>query len=38
MVSSGEGEVSRFQIKEWIDRDALDIVQCDCNWIGISEG
>jgi len=38
MVSSGEMEVNGLQIKEWIDRDALDIVQCDSNWSGISEG
>ncbi len=38
MVSGGESDVNRFQIKEWIDRDALDIVQTDNSWTGISEG
>ena len=37
MVSGGEGMHHRFEFKEYIDRDAYDIVQPDCNVTGISE-
>jgi L-alanine-DL-glutamate epimerase-like enolase superfamily enzyme len=30
-VSGGESRGSRFDFKEWIDRDGYDIVQPDCN-------
>ena len=38
MVSGGETMTNRFQFKEWVDRDAYDIVQPDCNTTGITEG
>ena len=38
MVSGGEVFTDRFQFKEWIDRDAWDIVQPDMNTTGITEG
>ena len=37
MVSGGETLKTRFLAKEWIDRDAFDIVQSDCNVTGITE-
>ncbi len=36
-VSGGEGRGNRFEFKEWIDRDAYDIVQPDANVTGLSE-
>jgi L-alanine-DL-glutamate epimerase-like enolase superfamily enzyme len=36
-VSGGETMTSRFEFKPWIDRDAYDIVQPDCNTTGITE-
>jgi galactonate dehydratase len=36
-VSGGESRTTRFDFKEWIDRDAYDIVQPDCNVTGITE-
>lgn len=36
-VSGGESDRTRFEIKPWIDRDALDIVQTDSNVVGLSE-
>ena len=36
-VSGGEGDRTRFDIKPWIDSNALDIVQTDSNVTGISE-
>jgi len=37
MVSGGESRGDRFSFKEWIDRNAYDIVQPDCNVTGITE-
>ncbi len=37
MVSGGEGMHNRMEFKEFVDRDAYDIVQPDCNVTGISE-
>ena len=37
-LSGGETMVTRFEFKEWIDRNAYDIVQPDCNTTGITEG
>ncbi|MDA0350503.1 MAG: mandelate racemase/muconate lactonizing enzyme family protein [Verrucomicrobia bacterium] len=37
MVSGGEGMHNRFEFKEFVDRNAYDIVQPDCNILGISE-
>jgi len=37
MVSGGEGRTNRFELKEWIERGAYDIVQPDCNNAGITE-
>ena len=37
MISGGESRLHRFDFKEWIDRDAYDIVQPDCNVAGITE-
>ncbi|MEK7406151.1 MAG: mandelate racemase/muconate lactonizing enzyme family protein [Acidobacteriota bacterium] len=37
MVSGGEQLVTRTDFKEWIDRDAYDIVQPDCNTTGLTE-
>jgi L-alanine-DL-glutamate epimerase-like enolase superfamily enzyme len=37
MVSGGEMNWSRFDIKPWIDSNALDIVQTDTNNTGLSE-
>jgi L-alanine-DL-glutamate epimerase-like enolase superfamily enzyme len=37
MVSGGEGMHHRFEFKEFVDRNAYDIVQPDCNILGISE-
>jgi L-alanine-DL-glutamate epimerase-like enolase superfamily enzyme len=37
MVSGGESRATRFEFKEWIDRDAYDIVQPDCNVTGVTE-
>ena len=36
-VSGGETMATRFDFKQWIDRDAYDIVQPDCNTTGITE-
>jgi L-alanine-DL-glutamate epimerase-like enolase superfamily enzyme len=36
-VSGGETMVTRFDFKEWIDRDGYDIVQPDSNTTGVSE-
>lgn len=36
-VSGGEGMHSRYEFKEFVDRNAYDIVQPDCNVTGISE-
>ena len=37
MVSGGEQLGARFDFKPWIDRDAYDIVQPDCNMAGVTE-
>lgn len=37
MVTGGEAQFNRFQVKEWIDRGAFEIVQTDCNVVGLSE-
>jgi L-alanine-DL-glutamate epimerase-like enolase superfamily enzyme len=37
MVSGGESRATRFEFKEWIDRDAYDVVQPDCNVTGLTE-
>jgi L-alanine-DL-glutamate epimerase-like enolase superfamily enzyme len=37
MVSGGEQLINRFDFKEWVDRNAYDIVQPDCNTTGITE-
>ncbi|MCZ6674130.1 MAG: mandelate racemase/muconate lactonizing enzyme family protein, partial [Verrucomicrobia bacterium] len=37
MVTGGEGMHNRMEFKEFVDRDAYDIVQPDCNILGISE-
>jgi len=37
MVSGGETKTNRFQFKEWIDRNALDIPQPDANNMGLTE-
>lgn len=37
MVSGGESDRTRFEIKPWIASDAIDIVQTDCNVTGLSE-
>ena len=36
-VSGGESRGDRFSFKEWIDRDAYDIVQPDANVTGVTE-
>lgn len=36
-VSGGETMMSRFDFKQWIDRDAYDIVQPDVNTTGLTE-
>ncbi len=36
-VACGESRINRFEFKEWIDRDALDIVQPDCVICGLTE-
>ncbi len=36
-VSGGESRGTRFDFKEWVDRDAYDIVQPDANVTGLSE-
>ena len=36
-VSGGERFRDRFETQEWLDRQALDIVQTDCNVTGITE-
>lgn len=36
-ISGGETMGTRFEFKEWIDRDGYDIVQPDCNTTGITE-
>ena len=36
-VSGGEAQANRFEVKEWLDRGAYDIVQSDCNITGITE-
>lgn len=37
LVSGGESDQNRFEIKPWIDSNALDIIQCDSNVTGLSE-
>lgn len=37
LVSGGEQLATRTDFKEWIDRDAYDIVQPDCNTTGVTE-
>lgn len=37
LVSGGERFSDRFETQEWLDRQALDIVQTDCNVTGITE-
>ena len=37
LVSGGESRGNRFDFKEWIDRDAYDIVQPDSNVTGLTE-
>ena len=37
MVSGGESLGMRFDFKPWIDRDGYDIVQPDCNKVGVTE-
>ena len=37
MVSGGESRGDRFSFKEWVDRNAYDIVQPDCNVTGVTE-
>lgn len=37
MVSGGESRPHRFDFKDWIDRGAYDIVQPDCNMMGMTE-
>ena len=37
MVASGEIFKTRFEAKEWMDSGAIDVVQSDCNVIGITE-
>jgi L-alanine-DL-glutamate epimerase-like enolase superfamily enzyme len=37
MVSGGESRGNRFEFKEWVDRDAYDIVQPDSNVTGLTE-
>jgi len=37
MVSGGESRPHRFDFKDWIDRGAYDIVQPDCNVMGVTE-
>jgi len=37
MVSGGESLGTRFDFKPWIDRNGYDIVQPDCNQVGITE-
>ena len=36
-VSGGERFLERFEAQEWLDRQALDIVQTDCNVTGLTE-
>ena len=36
-ISGGESRGTRFDFKEWVDRDAYDIVQPDCNVTGVTE-
>lgn len=36
-IAGGESRGNRFDFKEWIDRDAYDIVQPDCNVTGVTE-
>lgn len=38
MISGGENFTTRMQFKEYIDRDAFDIVQNDVNQTGVTEG
>ncbi len=37
LVSGGESDRTRFDIKPWMDSGAIDIVQTDCNVTGLSE-
>ncbi len=37
-VSGGETMTTRFEFQDWIDRDAYDIVQPDCDTTGLTEG
>ena len=38
LISGGETMQNREEFREWIDRDAYDIVQPDCDTTGLSEG
>ena len=38
LISGGETIQNREEFREWIDRDAYDIVQPDCDTTGLSEG
>jgi len=38
LVSGGESDRTRFEIKTWMENNAMDIVQTDCNVTGLSEG
>jgi L-alanine-DL-glutamate epimerase-like enolase superfamily enzyme len=37
-VSGGESMTTRYEFKDWIEQDAYDIVQPDCDTTGLSEG
>ena len=37
-ISGGETMTDRFEFKDWIENDAYDIVQPDCDTTGLSEG
>jgi len=37
MISGGESRPNRFDFKPWIERNAYDIVQPDCNVTGVTE-
>ncbi len=38
MISGGERFTNRFQLQQWINTGAYEIIQSDCNFTGISEG
>jgi galactonate dehydratase len=38
MMAGGEQRWNRYMFREWIERGAFDVVQADCNLIGITEG